>query len=57
MMEKTIKILTAVGCILGGLGEILKQYNISKNHIKQDVDKALADSNNSEEKSNEADKN
>jgi len=40
-MEKTIKILTAVGVILGGLGELLKQFNISKIRVKEEVQRIL----------------
>ena len=40
-MEKTIKILTAVGVILQGLGELLKQFNISKDKVKDEVKRIL----------------
>lgn len=42
-MEKTIRILAAIGGILSGLGELLRQYNISKNYIKEDVNKAVSE--------------
>lgn len=40
-MEKTIRILTAIGIILSGLGEILKQFNISADKVKDEVQKVI----------------
>ena len=40
-MEKTIRILTAIGIILSGLGEILRQFNISADKVKDEVQKVI----------------
>lgn len=40
-MEKTIRILTAIGIILSGLGELLRQFNISADKVKDEVQKVI----------------
>jgi hypothetical protein len=40
-MEKTIRVLTAIGIILSGLGELLRQFNISADKVKDEVQKVM----------------
>lgn len=43
-MENAIKLLAAIGAICSGIGEILKQYNMSQEKIRKEVEKILSDS-------------
>lgn len=36
-MEKAIKILTAVGAIIGGIGELLRQFNLASENVKSTI--------------------
>jgi hypothetical protein len=49
-MENTIKLLAAIGAICGGIGEILRQYNLSKDKIKDGVQEILSQEPRKEEK-------
>lgn len=37
IMEKAIKILTAVGAIIGGIGELLRQFNLASENVKSTI--------------------
>ena len=50
-MDSTIKLLVAIGAICSGVGEILRQFNVSKERLKDDVQKIM--SNNSDGKKEE----
>ena len=43
-MENTIKLLVAIGAICSGVGEILRQFNLSQEKLKDDVQKILSES-------------
>ena len=36
-MDKAIKILTAVGAIIGGIGELLRQFNLASENVKSTI--------------------
>ena len=42
-MDNTIKLLVAIGAICSGVGEILRQFNVSKDRLKDDVQKIMSD--------------
>lgn len=48
-MESAIKLLAAIGAICGGVAEILKQYNLSKEKLKEEVQKILSEDSSKEE--------
>lgn len=43
-MENTIKLLVAIGAICSGVGEILRQFNVSQEKLKGDVQEILSES-------------
>ncbi len=49
-MENTIKLLVAIGAICSGVGEILRQFNVSQEKLKGDVQKILSESSDKESK-------
>ena len=49
-MENTIKLLVAIGAICSGVGEILRQFNVSQEKLKGDVQEILSESSDKESK-------
>lgn len=49
-MENTIKLLVAIGAICSGVGEILRQFNVSQEKLKDDVQEILSKSSDKESK-------
>ena len=49
-MDKTIKLLVAIGAICSGVGEILRQFNVSREKLKDDVQKIMSKSPDEEKK-------
>ena len=49
-MENTIKLLVAIGAICSGVGEILRQFNVSQEKLKDDVQEILSESSDKENK-------
>lgn len=49
-MDNTIKLLVAIGAICSGVGEILRQFNMSREKLKDDVQKIMSESPNKTEK-------
>ena len=49
-MENTIKLLVAIGAICSGVGEILRQFNVSREKLKDDVQKIMSESSDKVEK-------
>ena len=49
-MENTIKLLVAIGAICSGVGEILRQFNVSQEKLKDDVQEILSESSDKESK-------
>jgi hypothetical protein len=43
-MENTIKLLVAIGAICSGVGEILRQFNVSQEKLKGNVQEILSES-------------
>lgn len=43
-MDNTIKLLIAIGAICSGVGEILKQFNVSKEKLDDNIQKIMSDS-------------
>ena len=50
IMENTIKLLVAIGAICSGVGEILRQFNVSREKLKDDVQKIMSESSDKVEK-------
>ena len=49
-MENMIKLLVAIGAICSGVGEILRQFNVSQEKLKGDVQEILSESSDKESK-------
>ena len=49
-IENTIKLLVAIGAICSGVGEILRQFNVSQEKLKDDVQEILSESSDKENK-------
>lgn len=49
-IENTIKLLVAIGAICSGVGEILRQFNVSQEKLKGDVQEILSESSDKESK-------
>lgn len=49
-IENTIKLLVAIGAICSGVGEILRQFNVSQEKLKDDVQEILSESSDKESK-------
>lgn len=43
-MENTVKLLVAIGAICSGVGEILRQFNVSQEKLKGNVQEILSES-------------